>query len=90
MEEHMIRHTAIAVAGLVALSATAQAAELVRIRGVIENATDAFIAVKTSEGKTQQIALKPDTTFVNVVKSSLEKVGANKFIGTATKGVTRR
>ena len=82
----MIRHTAIAFAGLVALSATAQAAELVRVRGIIENATDTSVTVKTSDGKTQQVTLKPDTTFVNVVKSSLDKVGENKFIGTATKG----
>ena len=82
----MIRHTAIAVASLVALSATAQAAELVRVRGIIENATDTSVTVKTSDGKTQHVTLKPDTTFVNVVKSSLDKVGENKFIGTATKG----
>ena len=82
----MIRHTAIAFAGFVALSATAQAAELVRVRVVIENATDTSVTVKTSDGKTQQVTLRPDTAFVNVVKSSLDKVGENKFIGTATKG----
>lgn len=82
----MIRHATLAVAGLVLLSAAAQAAELVRVRGIIENATDTSVTVKTSDGKTLQVTLKPDTTFVNVVKSSLDKVGENKFIGTATKG----
>lgn len=82
----MIRNAAIAVACLVALSATAQAAELVRVRGVIENATDTSVTVKTSDGKTQQITLGADTAFVNVVKSSLDKVADNTFIGTATKG----
>ena len=82
----MIRLTTVAVAALVALSATAQAAELVRVRGVIENATDTSVTVKTRDGKMQQVTLKPDTAFVTVVKSSLDKVGENKFIGTATKG----
>ena len=82
----MIRLTTVAVAALVALSVAAQAAELVRVRGVIENATDTSVTVKTRDGKTQQVTLTPDTAFVNVVKSSLDKVGENKFIGTATKG----
>ena len=77
---------AIAVASLALLTGLAQAAELVRVRGVIENATDSSVAVKTSDGRTQQITLRHDTAFVNVVKSSLDKVGENKFIGTATKG----
>ena len=59
---------------------------LVRVRGVIENATDTSVTVKTSDGTMQQVMLKPDTAFVNVIKSSLDKVGENKFIGTATKG----
>ena len=82
----MMRLTILAFGGLVALSATAQAAELVRLRGVIENATDSSVTVKTSDGKMQQVTLKPDTAFVNVVRSSLDKVGENKFIGAATKG----
>ena len=77
----------LAIAVALALSTgMAQAAELVRVRGVIENVTDTSVTVKTSDGKTQQVTLKPDTAFVNVVKSSLDKVGEHKFIGTATKG----
>lgn len=77
----------LALAVALALSAgIAQAAELVRVRGVIENVTDTSVTVKTKDGKTQQLALKPDTAFVSVVKSSLDKIGEHKFIGTATKG----
>lgn len=82
----MTRATIVVMAGLVALSVAAQAANLVRVRGEIESATDTSVTVKSSDGKTQQITIKPDTTFVNVVKSSLDQVGDNKFIGTATKG----
>ena len=46
-----MRLTSTAIAALVILSATAEAAELVRVRGVIENATDTSVTVKTSDGK---------------------------------------
>ncbi|MFC3695813.1 metal ABC transporter permease, partial [Chenggangzhangella methanolivorans] len=83
----MIRVSILAAAGLLAFTAAGQAApELVRVRGTVESATDSSITVKTKDGGTQQIALKPETAFLNVVKSSLDQVGDGKFIGTATKG----
>ncbi len=83
----MLRLTALAAAGLFALSTSAFAApELVRVRGTLEQMTVTSITVKMKDGKTQEIALKPDTAFVSVVKSSLDNVGDGKFIGTATKG----
>jgi len=86
-ETSMFRLTTLAAVGLVSLSAAAYAApELVRVRGTIESATDTAVTVKTSDGKTQAIQLASGTAFVNVVKSSLDKVDEGKFIGTATKG----
>ncbi len=83
----MIRLTMLAAAGVLALATAAQAApELVRVRGTIESATDSSVTVKTKDGATQEIALKPETGFLNVVKSSLDQVEDGKFIGTATKG----
>lgn len=83
----MIRASLLAAAGLLALTAVGQAApDLVRVRGVIESATDSSVTVKTKDGGTQEIELKPETAFLNVVKSSLDQVGEGKFIGTATKG----
>ena len=84
--ESKIETTLLLAVALVLSTGMAQAAELVRVRGVIENATDTSVTVKTSDGKTQQVTLRPDTAFVTVVKSSLDKVGENTFIGTATKG----
>lgn len=83
----MIRLTTFAAAGLVALSTAALAApQLQRVRGTVDSATDGAITVKTSDGKTQQVMVAPDTKYVNVVKSSLDDVKDGKFIGTATKG----
>ena len=83
----MIRLPMMAAAALLTLSASAYSApELVRVRGTIESATDTSLTVKTRDGTMQEIALKPETAFVNVVKSSLDNVDEGKFIGTATKG----
>ena len=83
---HMLRLT-LATVSLVAFAAVAQAApQLQRVRGTVESATDTSVTVKTDDGKSQEVALSPDTKFVTVGKSSLDEVKDGKFIGTATKG----
>lgn len=83
----MLRLTTFAAVGLLALSASAQAdPQLQRVRGTVESASDTSVTVKTAEGKTQDIQVSPDTGYVWVEKSSLDKVTDGKFIGTATKG----
>jgi hypothetical protein len=84
----MIRLTTFAAVSVLALSASAALAapQLQRVRGTIESATDTMVTVKTSDGKTQTVALAPDSKFASVVTSSLSDVGDGKFIGTATKG----
>ncbi len=83
----MIRVTILATVSLVALSTAAFAApQLERVRGTVESMTDSSITIMTTDGKTQEVKLAPDTGFVWVEKSSLDNIKDGKFIGTATKG----
>ena len=83
----MIRFTTIATLSLAIASTGALAApQLERVRGTVESMTDTSVTVKTADGKFQEVTLAPDTHFVSVLKSSLDKIGDGKFIGTATKG----
>lgn len=78
---------AVAVSALVASTSLVLAApQLERVRGTVASATDTSVTIKEADGKTQVVELAPSTTFVNVVKSSLDNVTDGKFIGTATKG----
>ena len=85
----MKRLTTLALAGtltsLLAVTGAVAAPKLERVRGTIESAEDGSVSVKTSDGKTQKIAIAPDTAVVNVVTSSLDNVKDGVFIGTATK-----
>ncbi len=82
----MIR-TLSAAAGLMALTAMAQAApQAERVRGTIVSADDTSFMVKMQDGTTKTVSLAPQTRFLYVVKSSLDNVSDGKFIGTATKG----
>ena len=88
----MKRFIAVAAIGLAALStpalstAAVAAPQPMRLRGTIVSATDTMLTIKLRDGKTQEVAIAPTTKFASVVKSSLDDVGAGKFIGTATKG----
>lgn len=83
----MIRVTTLATVSLVALSTAAFAApQLERVRGTVESMTDSSITIMTTDGKTQEVKLAPNTGFVWVEKSSLDNIKDGKFIGTATKG----
>lgn len=86
----MKRLTTLALAGtfasLLALTGTALAApKLERVRGTIESAEDGSVSIKTTDGKTQKVAIASDTAIVNVVKASLDQVKDGVFIGTATR-----
>ena len=77
----------LSAAGLVALTMTATAApDVVRLRGTIESVSGDSVTIKTTDGKTQMIAIANDTKFASVVNSSLSDVKDGVFIGTATKG----
>ena len=86
----MKRLTTLALAGtlasLLAFTSVAIAApKLERVRGTIESSDGSTVSIKTNDGKTQTVAIAPDTAVVNVVKSSLDQVKDGVFIGTATK-----
>lgn len=86
MTRYAARLMAFTLVGLVPLTGSAFAEpKLERVRGVIEKAEDGSVAIKTTDGGTQNVALAADTKFVNVVKSSLDQIKDGVFIGTATK-----
>ena len=77
--------TAVAVAALTTLTGTAQAADLQRVRGTIENSDAGTVTIKATDGTTETVQLG-GAKFVWVVKSSLDQIKDGTFIGTATKG----
>jgi hypothetical protein len=68
-------------------AAFAAAAEPARIRGTISSVAPDKIVVHTTAGADLPIALANDTKYLQVVKSSLDKVEKDSYIGTATKNV---
>ncbi|WP_232629986.1 metal ABC transporter permease [Methylobacterium sp. Leaf118] len=78
--------TALAVAAAATLAGPAHAApELQRVRGTVEASDAGTVTIKTTDGKTETVALD-GATFAWVVKSSLDQIKDGVFIGTATKG----
>lgn len=65
-----------------ALAQAATAAPPVHIRGTIVSTSGDSMVVNTGSA-TQKVAFAPHARFVGVVKSSLDKVAAGDFIGTA-------
>lgn len=83
----MIRNPTLALAGLLALGASVQAAPKVeRMRGTIETVETGAFTLKTIDGHTEQVALAPDSRISWVVPASLDQIKDGVFIGTATKG----
>ena len=83
----MIRIPTLALAGLLALGASAQAAPKVeRLRGTIEAVEAGAFTLKTIDGQIERVALGPDARISWVVPASLDQIKDGVFIGTATKG----
>lgn len=83
----MIRIPTLALAGLLALGASVQAAPKVeRMRGTIETVDGGAFTLKTVDGHTEQVALAPDARISWVIPASLDQIQDGVFIGTATKG----
>ena len=76
----------LAVAGLVSLTAVAQAAAPERLRGTIEAVEPSAITLKTADGRTERVALADDAKVSWVIPASLDQIKEGTFIGTATKG----
>jgi len=78
----------LAVGATVILAVPAMAAsEHVRIRGTVTAVTDHTLTVKTTAGTETTVGFDDKTRFLKVVKSSLDKVEKDSYIGTATKSV---
>jgi hypothetical protein len=63
---------------------TAQAADPVRVRGTVETSDGSKLTVKTREGTTATIALKPDVKVMAVAKASIDDVKPGDFVGIAS------
>jgi hypothetical protein len=80
----------IALAALLFSSVTAIAAPPAaptRIRGTLSSVDTGKIVVHTTTGEDLPIALTPDTKYLGVINSSLDKIEQGSYIGTATKTV---
>jgi hypothetical protein len=83
--ESAIRSTIALVAFLgVAAMSHAQAAENVRVRGTIVSLDGSALTVKTREGPTSAVALKPGWKVTGVAKASAEDIKPGDFVGIAS------
>src|SRR5271155_5032208 len=73
----------VAFLGIAAISPT-QAAENVRVRGTIISLDGSTLTVKTREGPTSALALKPGWKVVGVAKASIEEIKPGDFVGIAS------
>ena len=69
--------------GMAAIS-PAQAAENVRVRGTIASLDGSTLTVKTREGPTSAVALKPGWKVTGVAKASAEDIKPGDFVGIAS------
>ena len=84
-----MKRTRIAILAIMFSSTAAMAATAApsRIRGTIASVSPDKIVVHTTEGTDLPIDLSSDTKYLQVVKSSLDKVEQGSYIGTATKSL---
>jgi len=57
-----------------------------RVRGVVEAVSSTALTVREADGKAMRVTLDSGTKYAGAVKSSLSKIAAGSYIGTATKG----
>jgi hypothetical protein len=72
-----------ALTGVAAVS-SAQAVETVRVRGTIVSLDGSTLTVKTREGPTSALALKPGWKVTGVSKASVEDIKPGDFVGIAS------
>lgn len=69
---------------LIAGSATAFAADVVRVRGVVETSDATKMSVKTREGASTPVTLAATAKVMAVVKASIEDIKPGDFVGIAS------
>ena len=79
----MTKSIRLALALLVLAAAAASHAQTVRVRGTIAKADGNVLAVKTTDGKDERIALADNAAIVAVVKASMADVKEGTFLGSA-------
>jgi hypothetical protein len=57
-----------------------------RVRGTITAIHDHTLMVKQRDGRTYSLTTGPNTTYANVVPSSLDAIKVNDYVGSAVKG----
>lgn len=82
----MKRLFGLTIAASTALSAATMAATPERVRGTVAAVTADSVTVHTGD-KDVEVGLTPNTHYLKVVKSSLDAVDKDSYIGTATKQV---
>jgi hypothetical protein len=65
-------------------TASAQAADIVRVRGTIVSLDQATLTVKTREGSTAALALKESWRVTGVAKASVDDIKPGDFVGIAS------
>ncbi len=68
----------------IAIISPAQAVENVRVRGTIVGLDGSTLTVKTREGPTSALALKPGWKVTGVAKASIEDIRPGDFVGIAS------
>jgi hypothetical protein len=79
----MTKSIRLALALLVLAAAAASHAQTVRVRGTIAKADGNVLAVKTTDGKDERIALADNAAIVAVVKASMADIKEGTFLGSA-------
>ena len=75
---------ALATISLLAVSASAQAADMVRLRGTITSFEGSTLVVKTREGEAKTIALADGWKVSSVAKADAGSIKAGDFVGIAS------
>lgn len=57
-----------------------------RVRGTVVKSDAGSVTVKQRDGRTVKLRTGPDTTYAEVIPSSLDAIKVNDYIGTAVKG----
>lgn len=83
----MKRFTLILVTGAVYSTMVLAAPVDEHVRGKIVSVSPDTLVVRTSTGENVSLALNGETHYLRVVKSSLDQIEPNNYIGTATKDI---
>jgi hypothetical protein len=85
--DQMKRFTLIVVIGAIYSTTVLAAPVDEHVRGKIVSVSPDTLVVRTSTGENVSVALNGETHYLRVVRSSLDQIEPNSYIGTATKNI---